>query len=596
MSTETVASEPKKTKIIASPPIMLDDITTKPVSILSTDGSKKTIIKLDEIEQTESSICLSLWSTHGSLAFCIATPDEVIPCEVTQVARLDVEKLFSQQSDITVKGYRVIAALSSKQQGKNLYLTFNFDGRVYASELQIKRTLSSTCNIKKLELTSSIKSKAHLDLCGVIPGKIGTLCGWSIAKPGVKLWLVDSKGRKKDLSSCLRFHRDDISRIFKSEYSAAQTVYGGFVTNWQHPQEPGDSIAVLEEDDGVFKMIAKASWDIISNDPVSYAEFSFRVPTPAQDFNNRLNAWEGEAINSLIQERNLNNQLAESSPVTWRFGTHDSKKIKYSVIIPLYGRWDFVEHQLSSFAKDPVFSEKAEIVYVIDDPALITPLVNEAESLFNLYRVPFTIIWGHRNRGFSGANNLGVRRSHGEKLILLNSDVFPNHNEWIESLCSCLDENTDYGMIGAKLLYPDGSIQHRGMQFVYSESWSVWLNKHPLAGLDPRIDNADVLTEKPAVTGACLAINRELYDKIGGFDEGYLIGDFEDSDLCLKVHAEGFKIGYLPSVILTHLERQSFTLLGDTSFRTLVVRFNAWRHSKKWANDIAQIMKKFKPE
>jgi GT2 family glycosyltransferase len=595
VSTETVAFEPKKTKITASPPIILDDITTEPVSILSADGSKKTILKLDEIDQTEGSICLSLWSTHRSLAFCIAAPDEVIPCEVTQIARPDVEEFLGQHADITVQGYRVTVALSSEQLEKKLFLTFNFNGRLYASELQIKRTLSITCDIKKLELTNSSSSKAHIDFCGAIPGKVGILSGWSIAKPRVKLWLVDSRGRKKNLSSCLRFHRDDISKLFKSEYSA-QTVYGGFVTDWQYPQEPGDSIAVVEEDDGVFKMIAKVSWDIISDDPVSYAEFSFRVPIPAQDFNTRLNDWEGEAINSLIQERNLNNRLAERSPVIWRFGTPDSKKIKYSVIIPLYGRWDFVEHQLSSFAKDPVFNEKAEIIYVIDDPALITPLVNEAESLFNLYRVPFTIIWGHRNRGFSGANNLGVKHSNGEKLILLNSDVFPNHTGWIESLCNCLDENTDYGMIGAKLLFPDGSVQHRGMQFVYSESWSVWLNKHPLAGLDPRIDNADVLTEKPAVTGACLAINREIYDKIGGFDEGYLIGDFEDSDLCLKVHAEGLKIGYLPSAILTHLERQSFTLLGDTSFRTLVVRFNAWRHSKKWASDIAQIMKKFKSE
>lgn len=99
--------------------------------------------------------------------------------------------------------------------------------------------------------------------------------------------------------------------------------------------------------------------------------------------------------------------------------------------------------------------------------------------------------------------------------------------------------------------------------------------------------------EKPAVTGACMAMSRANYIKLGGFDEGYLIGDFEDSDLCMKVRVDGLKIGYLPSVILTHLERQSFALLGDNSFRTLVVRYNAWRHSTRWAKEISALMKSF---
>src|SRR3546814_13338009 len=61
-----------------------------------------------------------------------------------------------------------------------------------------------------------------------------------------------------------------------------------------------------------------------------------------------------------------------------------------------------------------------------------------------------------------------------------------------------------------------------------------------------------------------------------------LIGDFEDSDLCLKLRNEGMKIAYLPTVQLTHLERQSFKLLGENEFRTRVVIYNAVRHQERW--------------
>jgi len=90
----------------------------------------------------------------------------------------------------------------------------------------------------------------------------------------------------------------------------------------------------------------------------------------------------------------------------------------------------------------------------------------------------------------------------------------------------------------------------------------------------------------PCVTGACLAIRRTDFERVGGWDTGYLIGDFEDSDLCLKLHAAGLKIAYLPTVQLTHLERQSIKMMGQDEFRMRVVIFNAVRHQRRWAEII----------
>lgn len=592
MNTETVAPEPNQTQTAA--PVVLQDLRTQPVALITKNGSKKFIIKLDEVEQDEGGVSLSVWATQPNVQFCLATSTKAFQFKTTHIARPDVEASLAGGQNQKITGYRLVAELSTPL-AEDAYLTFSLEGKIYAYKLPLKKVFSATWDIAELPPENSTQAKAHIDLCGVILGKVGALSGWSIAKPGVTLWLVDSKGNKKNLSTCLRYHRDDVAKIFSNEFSS-QINYAGFVTDWPYPQEVSDRIAIVEECADQFKLIASNPWSVVADDPVNYAKFSFSLATPAQDFDTRLNNWEGDVINSLIFERNLENQRNEQPITSWKFGKLAADEVKTSVIIPLYGRWDFVEHQLSAFAKDPAFKTHTEIIYVIDDPALINAFVNEAESLFKLYQVPFTIIWGHRNRGFSGANNLGVKHSHGETLILLNSDVFPRHPGWVEALAQCLEDHPDYGMIGARLLFPDGSIQHCGMQFVFSESWNVWLNKHPLAGLDPILDQASGLTEKPAITGACVAIKRKIYEQIEGLDEGYLIGDFEDSDLCMKVHAQGLKIGYMPSVELTHLERQSFTLLGDVSYRTLVVRFNAWRHTKKWGKQIEQVMSTFGSE
>ena len=101
-------------------------------------------------------------------------------------------------------------------------------------------------------------------------------------------------------------------------------------------------------------------------------------------------------------------------------------------------------------------------------------------------------------------------------------------------------------------------------------------------GLTPELDANSSSTSLPAVTGACMLIRRSDFDAIDGWDTGYLIGDFEDSDLCLKLRNKGKNCVYVPTVELTHLERQSFNLTGAGDFRMKVVILNAVRHQGRW--------------
>lgn len=441
-----------------------------------------------------------------------------------------------------------------------------------------------------------IKANGYIDNFGVVPNKKGVITGWAICRFGWKIWIQDDQGFLYDLDMSLRYFRDDIFKLFGQNYGQ-NAEEAGFIFQWPKALSSESNMTMLAYDceNGRAFKIHHISPIEISDDPVSYAKWSLSLHTPSEKFNDRLEQGEGEFLEELLIERKSWFDKNLKKPKVWTFGI-PVKIPKISIIIPLYGRWDFIEHQLLEFSQDIKLLERAEFIYVVDDPKILTSIINESETLYKMYEVPFKIVWGYRNRGFAGANNLGFSVSKGQHILFINSDVFPNNPGWAIRLVELLQSNPGYGVLGAQLLNPEGGLQHAGMMFVYSSLWEVWLNKHPLSGLAPELDEASankVIVDKLAVTGACIAISRDLYIEISGFDECYLIGDFEDSDLCLKVLECGFKVGYVPEVNLTHLERQSFSDIGDISFRTFVVRFNAWRHTRKWGSRIEMLTESF---
>jgi O-antigen biosynthesis protein len=191
----------------------------------------------------------------------------------------------------------------------------------------------------------------------------------------------------------------------------------------------------------------------------------------------------------------------------------------------------------------------------------------------------------NENRGFAGANNLGISVSRAPFLLLLNSDVIPVEAGWLDKMLAAIEHSPGIGIVGARLFYPNGSIQHDGMSFQWEPSWNAFLNKHPRSGMEASTASSAEKNHS-AVSAACLLIRRSTYDSVGGLDEGFLIGDFEDSDLCLKVKQQGLRIICLGNLNLTHLERQSFTGIGANGFRERVSRYNAWRHQRRWSSYI----------
>jgi len=119
---------------------------------------------------------------------------------------------------------------------------------------------------------------------------------------------------------------------------------------------------------------------------------------------------------------------------------------------------------------------------------------------------------------------------------------------------------------------------------------NMWINYHPYKGM-PDINKIDEIKEVPAVTGACMLIEKKKYEEVGRLSEEYILGDFEDSDLCLKLKEKGYKIYYSSIPEFYHLERQSQSLFDDNSWKYKLTVFNCWQHMKKWNNLLNKVVK-----
>lgn len=255
-----------------------------------------------------------------------------------------------------------------------------------------------------------------------------------------------------------------------------------------------------------------------------------------------------------------------------------------SVVVPLYGRIDFLEHQLAQFVHDPELRE-ADLIYVLDSPELAPALESAAGQLFELYGLPFRVATLSQNGGYSVANNRGASLAEGRHLLLLNSDVLPDEPGWLGKMTRFYDEH-EVGALGPKLLFEDDTLQHAGIRFHRPPEGGAWENEHYFKGLHRDLPAANVRRAVPAVSGACLMIARDLFDELGGLRGMFVQGDYEDTDLCLRLREAGHETWYLPEVELYHLEGQSYAL----ETRTAMSRYNVWLHTRLWDEEIEQVM------
>ncbi|WP_341991612.1 glycosyltransferase [Azorhizobium sp. AG788] len=258
-----------------------------------------------------------------------------------------------------------------------------------------------------------------------------------------------------------------------------------------------------------------------------------------------------------------------------------------SIVVPLYRVLEFLRFQLGAFAADPALRRDAEIIYVLDSPEQADGLEHLLRGLHILYGIPLVLVVMARNAGFAAASNAGAWEARGTVIAQVNSDVIPVAAGWLSPLCAALATD-GVGAVGPKLLFDDGSLQHAGMYFARGAR-GQWLNHHFHKGMPRDYPAACLARSVPAVTGACVLMRRAVFEAVGGFTEDYVIGDYEDSDLCLKVRATGLDIRYVPQAELYHLERRSMQVSPDHA-RGTASAYNAWLHAQRWSDTMGALM------
>ncbi|MBM6594403.1 glycosyltransferase [Microvirga pudoricolor] len=319
-------------------------------------------------------------------------------------------------------------------------------------------------------------------------------------------------------------------------------------------------------------------------DPVEARAQALRA-VPPQFVDERLLA---DVIAPVVANLHARAGAQRPAPRLIAIGTPSSRP-RMSVVIPLYKVLDFLRFQIASFATDPSFRRSAELIYVLDSPDQATEVEQILRGLHLIYGLPVTLVVMARNAGYAHACNTGAAFAKGDVLALVNSDIIPTAPGWLDGLASKLDARRRIGIVGPKLLFEDGSLQHAGMYFERDHQ-GRWLNHHYFKGMPRHYAPATQERLVPAVTGACLVMPRSLFERVNGFTEDYVIGDYEDSDLCLKAVSLERRILYVPDVELYHLERKSMAQNADY-MRGIAWQYNCALHGARWGTLITDIMK-----
>ncbi|MGA8840460.1 MAG: glycosyltransferase family 2 protein [Candidatus Aquilonibacter sp.] len=241
--------------------------------------------------------------------------------------------------------------------------------------------------------------------------------------------------------------------------------------------------------------------------------------------------------------------------------------MEYSIIIPVFNKAELTRNCLAKLQPSLAGAGEGEVI-VIDNAS--TDHTPEMLASFPWIRM----IRNEKNLGFAGANNQGAREARGRILVLLNNDTEPI-TQWLAPIMRLFDDPS-VGVVGAKLLYEDRTIQHAGVLVRWWPfSASGLYPFHYLVHQPGSTPEANERRDFQIVTGACLATPRELYLTLGGLDEGFWNG-YEDVDYCLNVRERGLRVVYEPAATLFHYESKS----GSARFRR--TQANLQRLANRW--------------
>lgn len=259
----------------------------------------------------------------------------------------------------------------------------------------------------------------------------------------------------------------------------------------------------------------------------------------------------------------LNDVLTES--LVWL----DRTAPEVTIVIVSYQRPDLVENLLQSIL---LFSQgfKYEII-VVDNGS-----PEGTHRLSPFFAKLVRVVSLQSNKYIGDAYNIGVEKSRGRYVILMNNDivVLPG---WLENLISPLAGDDGIGVVGPKFLYPDGRLQEAGA-LIDRDGFSIQLGKRGNADA-PEFNEARIVDY---CTGATMAVRRDQYLSQLGYSWIWAPGYYEDVDLCFKLRECGLKVLYNPKAVVYHIESATMSTLPPSSNMMSAVQVNRERFVGLW--------------
>ena len=213
---------------------------------------------------------------------------------------------------------------------------------------------------------------------------------------------------------------------------------------------------------------------------------------------------------------------------------------KVSIIIPVYNQVHYTYACLVSILENT--GEFDYEIIIADDVS------TDATKEIDKFVTGLVIARNESNQGFLKNCNNAAKKARGEYIFFLNNDTTVQ-KDWLPPLVRLLESDKSIGMVGSKLIYPDGRLQEAG-GIIWSDGsgWNYGRCD------DPNKPEYNYVRDVDYISGAAIMLSRKLWEDIGGFDERYAPAYCEDSDLAFEVRKRGLRVVYQPLSVVTHFE------------------------------------------
>ena len=242
-----------------------------------------------------------------------------------------------------------------------------------------------------------------------------------------------------------------------------------------------------------------------------------------------------------------------------------------SIVIPVYNQFDYTWHCLESILNN---SEDCTYEVIIANDCSIDLTTRLEEIVSGVH-----MITNQKNLRFLLNCNHAAESAKGEYILFLNNDTQVQPG-WLKPLISLMEKDSSVGMVGSKLLYPDGYLQEAGgILWKDGSAWNYGNRQNP------EDSEFNYVHETDYISGAAIMIRSSLWKKIGGFDQRFVPAYCEDSDLAFEVRRHGYKVMYQPKSVVVHFEGIS----NGTDLASGQKKYqvdNQQKFLEKWKNEL----------